>query len=103
MVLVEQRCAMRKSCFDRDRERIIIEADSLVDLDAGQLDGLFLCRARTLTAIFVRYDAHHVDFVIVRATCPDEAIDKIQEAIDAGMMVRRDTSSTMGRRATDSD
>lgn len=94
---------MRKCWFDHDRERIIIEAESLVDLDAGQLDGMFLCRARTLTAIFVRYDAHQVDFVIVRAACPDQALDKLQEAIASGMMVRRDTSSTMNRRATDAE
>jgi len=94
---------MRRSYFDRGRERIIIEAESLIDLDAGQLDGLFLCRARTLTAIFVRHDAHHMDCVIVRATCADEAIEKIQEAILSGLMIRRDASSTMSRRATDSE
>ena len=94
---------MRRHWLDHGHERIIIEAESLIDLDTGELDGLFLCRARTLTAIFVRHDADHVDCVIVRAECPEQAIAKIQEAIASGVMIRHDASSTMSRRATDSE
>ena len=86
---------MRKHWLDHGHDRIIIEADSLIDLETGQLDGLFLCRARTLTAIFVRHDADHLDWVIVRAECPEQAIAKIQAAILSGVMIRRDASSTL--------
>jgi len=78
---------MSRNIFDYDGDRIIVEAEMVVDLEAGGLAGMFLCRARTLTASFVRGDAE-VDTLMVQAPSAEAAIDKIKRAIETGAIVR---------------
>jgi hypothetical protein len=70
-------------------EDITIEVDPAVELAGGRLKGLYLCRARALTAAYVRRGSSEVDIVLVTAPSDERAIEKVARAINAGTMIRR--------------
>ena len=70
-------------------EEITIEVDPAVDLAGGKLRGLYICRARALTAAYVRRGSPEADIVLVSAATDARAIEKLVHAIDAGTMIRR--------------
>jgi hypothetical protein len=89
---------MAMSYIDHAGERVIIEADTVIDLARGRRRGVFLGRARSLTAAFVRPEANDVPF-LVSATTENEALVKIADAVKTGQLVRRPPSMRLASKA----
>lgn len=79
---------MAWSCVTIRGEEITIQADPAIDLAGGRLRDLFLCRAQTVTANYVRTDGD-AETVLVNARTAERAMDEVAYAIMSGVMVRR--------------
>ena len=79
---------MAMTYIDHADERVIIEADAAVDLSRGRRPDVFLGRARSLTASYVRPDTDVAPF-LVSASTEDEALEKIADAVRSGQLVRK--------------